>query len=560
MTNCHVCQKAVDPLRARSVGVRAGKVVAYCSAECAAAAETGPVSSVTPTLSIGPGVNPGPSTSGPVAAPKSAAPRASRDDYESGPVIEIIHEPVSGVVTSARDPRDDASGSMPAVPPDPLIKLDKKGKAKSAQPRTSEQATAMSGERTSSTQNATVKAKASDSQVITSAEPGTPRPATAVDDAPQRPGARTQRRRKDSIDAKAAWDWVDEEPAELGKRDRADPRRSRSSSVIITLVVLALVVAGGYLVYRYVTERGAQDQSAADPAVQGATVADGQTAIDASAPEVGSDLASAVERSIATLRRFLGSKSVRVQREAAASLARTGDTEAIETLAKLLETERIGQITLAYYLARSGDARGVSYLVKATRSADRSDKLEAAAKLASLGDKRGADPLASYLTVKQHKFDAAKNLAMLRDPRAIAFLKQIRTNDKATADDKARAAIALALAGDREVAPDVHALLAGRNNQEAAAALVALADPAARPVLVAQLQSPQNQIEAAQLLRKLEPSLDAWPIVEPLVAQLGAADPDGKQDVNKTNKDVNQISIAGTILLLAGPPHWADKP
>ena len=36
MTNhCPVCNKAVDPLRSRFVAVRSGKVVAYCSAECA---------------------------------------------------------------------------------------------------------------------------------------------------------------------------------------------------------------------------------------------------------------------------------------------------------------------------------------------------------------------------------------------------------------------------------------------------------------------------------------------------------------------------------------------
>lgn len=36
MTPCPICQKPVDPLRARAVGVRDGKVVAYCSAGCAA--------------------------------------------------------------------------------------------------------------------------------------------------------------------------------------------------------------------------------------------------------------------------------------------------------------------------------------------------------------------------------------------------------------------------------------------------------------------------------------------------------------------------------------------
>ncbi len=67
---CPTCGKVVDALRARSVRVRDGKVVAYCSNDCAAAAETRP----TPT----------------VAAPQ-AIPR-SIEQLDSGPVIEIIRE------------------------------------------------------------------------------------------------------------------------------------------------------------------------------------------------------------------------------------------------------------------------------------------------------------------------------------------------------------------------------------------------------------------------------------------------------------------------------------
>ena len=39
---CPICGTPVDSLRAPAVGVRSGKVVAYCSRECAAAAETKP--------------------------------------------------------------------------------------------------------------------------------------------------------------------------------------------------------------------------------------------------------------------------------------------------------------------------------------------------------------------------------------------------------------------------------------------------------------------------------------------------------------------------------------
>ena len=42
-TSCPTCGKAVDTLRAPAVSVRDGRVVAYCSKECAAAAESRPV-------------------------------------------------------------------------------------------------------------------------------------------------------------------------------------------------------------------------------------------------------------------------------------------------------------------------------------------------------------------------------------------------------------------------------------------------------------------------------------------------------------------------------------
>ena len=42
MTSCPVCGKPVDSLRAPAVGVRDGRVVSYCSKDCAALAESGP--------------------------------------------------------------------------------------------------------------------------------------------------------------------------------------------------------------------------------------------------------------------------------------------------------------------------------------------------------------------------------------------------------------------------------------------------------------------------------------------------------------------------------------
>ncbi len=64
MTACPACGRPVDPLRARAVGVREGKVVGFCSAECARSMESKP----------------------------TAIPTGTTPSLDSGPVIEIISE------------------------------------------------------------------------------------------------------------------------------------------------------------------------------------------------------------------------------------------------------------------------------------------------------------------------------------------------------------------------------------------------------------------------------------------------------------------------------------
>ena len=92
-TTCPTCSKVVDPLRARSVGVRDGKVVAYCSAACAAAGESRPVSVRVRTPAAGVAV----------VIPTSA---------DSGPIIEIIRE---GSVPTARTPASGVPVAASAV-------------------------------------------------------------------------------------------------------------------------------------------------------------------------------------------------------------------------------------------------------------------------------------------------------------------------------------------------------------------------------------------------------------------------------------------------------------
>jgi len=98
--NCPVCGKPVDSLRAPAVGVRDGKVVSYCSREHALEAESKPTV-VPPTKPPAPPPDAKKRRSTPAAG--IATPSST---YDSGPVIEIVHEPASGVVTSAPDARD----------------------------------------------------------------------------------------------------------------------------------------------------------------------------------------------------------------------------------------------------------------------------------------------------------------------------------------------------------------------------------------------------------------------------------------------------------------------
>lgn len=81
-TSCPTCNKPVDPLRARNVKVRDGKVVAYCSAVCEQAGETKP----------------------------TAIPRAQPFTLDSGPVIEIVRDP-SGKVAQPDDAEVDSHGN-----------------------------------------------------------------------------------------------------------------------------------------------------------------------------------------------------------------------------------------------------------------------------------------------------------------------------------------------------------------------------------------------------------------------------------------------------------------
>ena len=97
MNACPVCGTPVDPVRAPAAAVRDGKIISYCSKAHAAEAETKPTA-------IAPGR---------ARTPASGVVHATAP-LESGPVIEILHEPASGVVTSAADARTGAVRPSPS--------------------------------------------------------------------------------------------------------------------------------------------------------------------------------------------------------------------------------------------------------------------------------------------------------------------------------------------------------------------------------------------------------------------------------------------------------------
>jgi HEAT repeat protein len=443
-TMCPTCNKPVDPLRARSVGVRDGKVVAYCSTECARAAETKP-------------------TVVPKRTPATGVVAAAPFTLDSGPVIEIVREPASAATAVQKNDGDD-DGDEPKL---------------------------------------------------------------GVDLA-----------RMHELDRRQ------------GRASTPLPDGPSSKAPLIIVLVLVLGGAGAYLAYRFLlshrdvsasTQR-ASPEPIAMPATVVSEVADAAVAVSRD---------DSVTRARAVLTQNLDSDSPRVQRVSAAALARTGDARALEVLAAALATEKsdVGRLELAYALARVGDKRGVDALVAAIGSTRRDVKLEAGRMLARLGDPRAVPPLASYLDVSQLRLGAAEQLAYLAEPRAITALTQIRDDRASSTDDKARATIALGLAGKTDVTPALKELLKDqRFNTFAAAALAELHDASAKPLLLEQLAIPSLRVQAARSLRRLEPAYDPDTQLPALIAALAS------------NKDTDRAQVAESILLLAGPVSWSERP
>jgi HEAT repeat protein len=470
MSACPVCGKQVDPIRAPAVAVVGGKVIGYCSKEHAASAESRPVAMPRPSRDATP-IPAKRKDATPVPSKKPRTPPAGVTTpaslLDSGPVIEIIHEPASGVVTSAPDARS--------------------GPSQAAADR------------------------AETSGAIEIAETG-------------------------HLD-----DYVTQD----------EPRRSRGWVALLVLVVLG---GGAFAAYQLGYLDALFDSNSHAAATHAPAQPVSETSPAPAPPPVATIAAPvAVDAARELLHAAITSpsSSPRVQRLAAAALARTGASEAVVPLIAALpkETSNTARLDIYYALARGADRRGTDGLVASLASSSRDDKLDAARRLAMLGDKRAAAALTPYLDVAGQRLGAAESLAYLADPRAIQTLEQISTDAAASAADKAEAAVALGIAGKSSAAPALRALLADPHfNAFAATALAELHDPAAKPVLTKQLDVPALRVEAARGLRRLDPSIDATALLPKLVAGAKAA------------TGAEQVQAAEAILVLAGPLAWSEKP
>jgi HEAT repeat protein len=102
--------------------VNAGKVVSFCSKECASVADSQPVAAAPKVVRAESSAEAAKESAKARRTPPKGVP-ASAADLDSAPVIQVIHEPATGVVTSAADPRQGRARSNPRAETDGAIQI-----------------------------------------------------------------------------------------------------------------------------------------------------------------------------------------------------------------------------------------------------------------------------------------------------------------------------------------------------------------------------------------------------------------------------------------------------
>jgi HEAT repeat protein len=563
MTTCPTCGKTVDPLRARSVGVRDGKVVAFCSAECARAAESKPVELPRPELAVDKRT---PATS------ETAVDDKKRPKSEPAPDDKkrLKSEPAPDANKRLKSaPAPDDKMRTPALDdkkPDDKKPDDKKPELSAKAEPESKSAKAEPESKSAKAERASKSAKAESERKRT---PGQGLPAPVKSEPESGPVIEILHEPASGVVTSAPDRRLAKEESKSTRKTGSEPRgpfatgslilesddpdfeveaaeQPRSRAPLVFLLLLLVAAGGGVAYYKFVYLAHNQQPAKAAQTPAPPPPPPPPPAIDATVPNAAPG--EAAERANAVLRDQLRSSSPRVQRVAASALARIADPEAIAWLAAALakETERAPKMDLAYALGRSGDKRGNDVLAQMLVS-DASARLDIAKRLAQLHDDRAVQPLLNSLDVPQLRLSVAEYLVPFAEPHALKALAEIVADPKAP-DRQRRATIALGLAGKAEVAPALREALANEDfATQAARALAELHDPAARPVLVAHLDRPTLRVEAARALRRLEPNLDPTPLLPKLVAALAS------------DKDLERVAVAEAILVLTGPAAIAER-
>jgi HEAT repeat protein len=320
------------------------------------------------------------------------------------------------------------------------------------------------------------------------------------------------------------------------------PRPRRRGLVLMFMIV---IIVGGMAIAIV------QAVSPSTPAPASARAVPDSRAVEVTPPPPVDPGKAARAAAETALRELVASESPRVRRIAASAFARTGDAASIAALVELLaaETSEITRLDIAYALARAGDARGADALAAGLESSRRDVRADAARLLILLGDANGAGAkeLGRFLDNRSQRLGAAEALARIEDKAAMQVLDEIYLDATAPPDDKIRATIALGRARRGAVKDELIGLLGdGRFNAFAAIALADLKDTTGRDVLVKQLSVSSLRVGAALALRRLDPALDAAPLVPALTDAIAA------------DKDVARVTAAEAILILTGPPELAN--
>jgi HEAT repeat protein len=339
---------------------------------------------------------------------------------------------------------------------------------------------------------------------------------------------------------------VPAEPAAPEAGPRTSARRWAWQAALLALGVLALA-AGAFL---GVGHLGQAVPAVEAPGLEAPVIQPPPVARDAAAPAPGRTGAGATapgsprpgllelrRRSVALLETCLGRPGDRLQLTAAEVLAEQAHAAGLDGLRRALglEPATVRQ-RAAEALARLGHAEGIRALEQDLNARRTPVVWAAAFALARLGRRSAVPTLKQVAWLAEHRLVVAEGLVHLGEEPGRRFLLE-RYRSSPAPDERRRAAVALAMTGDRTGLALLLAEAArGQASLDVALALQHLGHEAARPVLERALQSPALRVEAARALRRYG---DVSP-VESLAAELDAAGEEAR------------LSGAAAILLLTG--------